>query len=281
MERNTLKTVKVEIEDGIAWVTLNRPEKRNAMSPELHEEMDWVLADLETDPEVRVLVLTGAGNSWCAGQDLQKFFRDGVDDAAKAKRLREVSERWRSLRLTNYDKPTIAMVNGYCFGGAFTQLTSCDYAIAAEDATFGLSEVNWGMIPGGIVAKVLVDIMPFRDALYYTTTGETFDGRKASELRLVNKAVPLDKLREETIALAKTLMEKNPHTLRAIKHCMRRVRNMDYFQAFDYLAATLSDMKMADNQGKGRAEAMKQFLDDKTYRPGLGAYKHTDGKDAE
>jgi feruloyl-CoA hydratase/lyase len=241
----------------------------------MHKEMDWLLADLESDVDAKVLVLTGAGNSWCAGQDLQKFFRDGVDDVRKAKRMREVSERWRSLRLTNYDKPTIAMVNGYCFGGAFTQLTSCDYAIAAENASFGLSEVNWGMIPGGIVAKAIVDIMPFRDALYYATTGETFDGRKASELRLVNKAVPLERLREESVALAKTLMGKNPHTLRAIKHCMRRVRHMDYFQAFDYLAAKLSEMKMSD-PANGREEAMRQFLDEKSYRPGLGAYKHPD-----
>jgi trans-feruloyl-CoA hydratase/vanillin synthase len=273
MDRASLQTVRLELEDGIAWVILNRPDKKNAMSPELHEEMDWLLADLETDPAVRALVLTGAGNSWCAGQDLKKFFREGVDDAAKAKRLREVSERWRSLRLSNYDKPTIAMVNGYCFGGAFTQLISCDYAIADENAVFGLSEVNWGMIPGGIVAKVLVDIIPFRDALYYTTTGETFDGRKAAELRLVNKAVTADRLREETVSLARMLMEKNPHTLRAIKHCMRRVRDMDYFQAHDYLASKLSDMRLNDRR-KGREEAMKQFLDDKTYRPGLGAYKH-------
>ena len=267
-----LKTVKLEIEDGIGWVILNRPEKRNAMSPELHEEMDALLADLETDDRVKVLVLTGAGNSWCAGQDLKAFFRDGVDNERQAKRIREVSERWRSHRLTNYDKPTIAMVNGYCFGGAFTQLTSCDFAIADEQAVFGLSEVNWGMIPGGIVAKALVDIMPFRDALFYTATGRTFDGRKAEQMSLVNMAVPKERLREETVALAKELMEKNPHTLRAIKHCMRRVRNMDYFEAHDYLAAKLSEMRLLDDS-KGREEAMKQFLDDKSYRPGLGAYK--------
>ena len=265
-------TVKLEIEDGIGWVILNRPEKRNAMSPEMHEEMDSLLADLETDDRVKVLVLTGAGNSWCAGQDLKAFFRDGVDDERQAKRIREVSERWRSHPLTNYDKPTIAMVNGYCFGGAFTQLTSCDYAIADEAAVFGLSEVNWGMIPGGIVAKALVDIMPFRDALFYTTTGRTFDGKKAEQMSLVNMAVPKERLRAETVALAKELMEKNPHTLRAIKHCMRRVRNMDYFEAHDYLAAKLSEMRLLDNS-KGREEAMKQFLDDKSYRPGFGAYK--------
>ena len=277
MERSSLTTIKLDIADGIAWVSFNRPEKKNAMSPELHEEMDWLLADLEKDPAAKVLVLTGEGNSWCAGQDLQKFFREGVDNPAHAKSLREVSERWRSLRLANYDKPTIAMVNGYCFGGAFTQLTSCDFAIAATDAVFGLSEVNWGMIPGGIVAKVLVDTLPFRDALYYAATGETFDGRKASEMRLVNKAVPRERLRAETTELARTLMGKNPHTLRSIKHSMRRVRDMDYFQAFDYLAAKLSEMRLADG-GRGRAEAMKQFLDEKSYRPGFDAYKERDSE---
>jgi trans-feruloyl-CoA hydratase/vanillin synthase len=272
MNRTDLSTVSLEIEDGIAWIALNRPEKKNAMSPRLHEEMDWLLADIEADEAVKVVVLTGKGDSWCAGQDLKAFFREGVDNPKNAKRLRETSERWRSLRLQGYDKPTIAMVNGYCFGGAFTQLTSCDFAIAAETATFGLSEVNWGMIPGGIVAKALVDSMDFRDALYYASTGETFDGKRAAELRLVNKAVPTDTLRDETIALARTLMGKNPHTLRAIKHSMRSVRRMDYFQAFDYLGAKLAEMRYAD-PSDGRQKAMKQFLDEKTYRPGLGAYE--------
>lgn len=267
-----MKTIKLQVENGIAWVSLNRPEKRNAMSPELHEEMDRLLVELEVDDEVKVVVLTGEGEAWCAGQDLQKFFREGVDQPHLKKRTLEVAERWRSIRLANYDKPTIAMVNGYCFGGAFTQLVSCDYAIAAEDAIFGLSEINWGILPGGVVSKVVVDTMPFRDALYYATTGESFDGRKAAEMRLVNKAVPKAKLREAVADLANVLMQKNPETLRATKHCMRRVRNMDYFEAFDYLAAKGAEVKVRDKEN-GRAEAMRQFLDEKSYRPGLGTYK--------
>jgi trans-feruloyl-CoA hydratase/vanillin synthase len=98
-------------------------------------------------------------------------------------------------------------------------------------------------------------------------------------MSLVNMAVPKERLREETVKLAKELMDKNPYTLRAIKHCMRRVRRMDYFEAFDYLAAKLSEMRFAD-RSKGREEAMKQFLDDKSYRPGFGAYKAgTSGND--
>ena len=81
-----------------------------------------------------------------------------------------------------FPKPTIAMVNGFCFGGAFTPLIACDFAIAAEDATFGLSEINWGIFPGGLVSRVLADAMSYRDAMYYIMTGDPFDGKKAAEL---------------------------------------------------------------------------------------------------
>ena len=90
------------------------------------------------------------------------------------------------------------MVNGWCFGGAFTPLVSCDLAIAAEEATFGLSEINWGIIPAGVVSKAVAQVMSQRDALYYIMTGETFDGRKAAAMGLVNEAVPKAKLRQRT-----------------------------------------------------------------------------------
>ncbi len=82
------------------------------------------------------------------------------------------------------------MVNGYCFGGAFTQVSACDFAIAADDAIFGLSEVNWGILPGGIVAWNIMELMPFRDAMYYAMTGDTFDGKRAAQIEFVTKAVP-------------------------------------------------------------------------------------------
>ena len=89
-----------------------------------------------------------------------------------------------------YAKPTIAMVNGFCFGGGFTQLIACDFAIAAEDAQFGLSEVNWGILPGGFVSKALVEALGMRDAVWFAVTGDTFDGRVAERARLINRAVP-------------------------------------------------------------------------------------------
>lgn len=265
------ETVLVDFEDGVAWVTLNRPAKRNAMNPTLNREMLQVLDELEGDDRCGVLVLTGAGESFCAGMDLQEYFRANDDKprAATLKARREAGDWWR--RLMFFEKPTIAMVNGWCFGGAFTPLIACDLAVAAEEATFGLSEINWGIIPGGNVTRAVAEVMSHRDALYHIMTGLPFDGRKAAEMRLVNEAVPLTRLRERTRELCDILLEKNPVTLKAAKDAFKRVGSMPWDTSDDYLYAKTEQMLYLDKAG--RDEGLKQFLDDKTYRPGLGAYK--------
>ncbi len=271
MATMSYETVKVEKENGITWVILNRPEKRNAMNPQMHYDMLDVITELEVDDETRVLVLTGAGNSWCAGQDLKEYFRALDNNPKERRRAGWSSQQWRWEKLSIFPKPTIAMVNGFCFGGAFTPLVACDFAIAAEDAVFGLSEINWGILPGGLVSKVFADIVSYRDGLYYAMTGDSFDGKKAAEIRLVNYAVPREKLREETVALAGKLMQKNPWALRACKQAFKTVRTMDYHQAADYLSAKSIEIRHMDREG-GREKGMKQFLDDKTYRPGFEPY---------
>jgi len=267
------KMVLVELDEGVAWVTMNRPEKRNAVNPELSAEMMTVLDALEIDQRCGVLVLTGAGEAYCAGMDLREFFRatDALSPEERA-RFTRASAQWQWRRLSYYMKPTIAMVNGWCFGGAFNHLIGCDLAIADEEAQFGLSEINWGIIPAGNVLKSVASVMNQRDALYYTMTGETFSGRKAAEMGLVNEAVPKARLRPRTRELAKSLLGKNPTVLRAAKHACRRVRSMDWDEAEDYLFAKLDQSRFLDPEG-GREKGMGQFLDDKSYRPGLGAYR--------
>ncbi len=272
MATKSYATVKIEKEDGITWVIFNRPEKRNAMNAQLHFDMLDAITDLETDSETKILVLTGAGNSWCAGQDLKGYFRYLDDNPAERRRASWASQEWRWRRLYTFPKPTIAMVNGYCFGGAFTPLIACDFAIASEEAIFGLSEVNWGIFPGGLVSRVLAEAMTYRDAMYYIMTGDSFNGKQAATMRLVTFAVPQEKLRDETVKLARNLMEKNPHVLRAAKEVYKTCRTMDFWQAEDYMAAKGTALRATDPE-KGREEGMKQFLDDKTYRPGFGAYK--------
>lgn len=257
-------TVKVDVEGGIAWVTLNRPDKRNAMNPTLNREMADVLETLEQDAQAQVLVLTGAGDSFSAGMDLKEYFRetDAGPEVLELKVRREASLwQWRLLRL--YAKPTIAMVNGWCFGGAFTPLVACDLAIAADEATFGLSEVNWGIPPGNLVSKALADTVGMRNALYYIMTGETFGGQRAAEMGLVNKSVPRAQLREEVEKLAQSLLQKNPVVVRAAKVGFKVAREFGWDQAEDYLYAKLDQSNFRDPE-KGREQGLKQFLDRKS-----------------
>ena len=176
------ENITVDIQDGIAWTALNRPEKKNAMSPELHYDMDDAIGRLEMDPAAKVVVIMGTGGNFSSGKDLKKFFREQEDDAYERKRSQRAANSWRWDRLYNYDKPTIAMVEGYCVGGAFMQLLGTDFALAASNATFSLSEINWGILPGALVSKVVADAILPRHALYYACLGEAFEGDEAARI---------------------------------------------------------------------------------------------------
>jgi trans-feruloyl-CoA hydratase/vanillin synthase len=265
--------VKVQIEAGIAWVTLNRPEKRNAMNPALNAEMIKVLDQIEEDDSAAVLVLTGAGDAFSAGMDLKEYFRE-TDKAPGGVqiRVRRDANQWQWKRLMTYSKPTIAMVNGWCFGGAFTPLVACDLAIADEKAQFGLSEINWGIPPGSVVSRALAATIGQRNALHYIMTGEPFDGKRAAEMGLVNRAVPAAQLRDEVSKLADTLKAKNPVVLRAAKIGFKMAREMPWELAEDYLYAKLEQSQFLDREG-GREAGLNQFLDKKSFRPGLSTYE--------
>ncbi len=267
------QTVVYSIENGIAWVKFNRPEKRNAMSPALNRRMMTVLDELEFHPDAGVVVLTGEGSAWTAGMDLQEYFRDteGTGLGGTRKAQRESYGWWRRLRW--YQKPTIAMINGWCFGGGYGPLFGCDLAFCAEDAHFGLSEINWGILPGGGASKVAVELLSFRRAMYHAMLGENIDGRKAEAWGLVNEALPAAQLRARVVEVAEALLKKNPVALKATKDAIRRVREMTYDNAEDFLVRAQEAANSYDDDG--RKEGLKQFLDDKTYKPGLGAYDLT------
>ncbi|SCW74829.1 trans-feruloyl-CoA hydratase / vanillin synthase [Rhizobium mongolense subsp. loessense] len=267
---NDIDTVAYDLVDGIAWVRFNRPDKRNAMSPMLNRAMMEVLDELEFREDVGVLVLTGEGAAWTAGMDLKEYFRETEAEGLKGvrKSQRESYGWWRRLRW--YQKPTIAMVNGWCFGGGYGPLFACDLAFAADEAKFGLSEINWGILPGGGATKVAVELLPFRKAMYHALLGEPIDGKTAAEWGLVNESLPLAGLKNRVIEVAKVLLEKNPVALKATKDAVRRVGIMAYDEAEDYLVRAQEAANSFDNDG--RKEGIRQFIDEKSYRPGLGAY---------
>ncbi len=269
-DRSETETVAFDVQDGIAWVRFNRPEKRNCMSPKLNRQMGRVLDELEFREDVGVLVLSGEGSAWSAGMDLKEYFRETEAQGLAGTRTaqREAYGWWRRLRW--YQKPTIAMVNGWCFGGGYGPLFGCDLAFAAETATFGLSEINWGILPGGGASKVIAELTGFRRAMYHAMMGENIDGKTAAEWGLVNEALPLDALRDRVEQVARVLLAKNPVALKATKDAIRRVREMTYDNAEDYLIRAQEAANSFDNDG--RKEGIRQFIDEKSYKPGLAAY---------
>jgi trans-feruloyl-CoA hydratase/vanillin synthase len=204
--------------------------------------------------------------------DLKEYFRE-VDEqpdwVQRQVRRDSMSWQWRTLR--TYAKPTIAMVNGWCFGGAFTPMIACDLAIAADEATFGLSEINWGIPPGGNVSRALAETVGTRDAMLYIMTGRTFDGQRAAQMGLVNESVPRAELRATVSTLADELKSKNPVVLRAAKLGFRHCLEMSWDASEDYLYAKLEQSQFLDREG-GRSEGLHQFLDEKSIRPGLQTY---------
>lgn len=264
-------TVAVDVVDGIAWVRFNRPDKRNAMSRKLNRRMMAVLDDLEFRDDVGVVVLGGTGDAWTAGMDLQEYFREPESEGFEAIRRSQMESYGWFARLRNLEKVTIAMVQGWCFGGGYGPLYACDLAFCSDDATFGLSEVNWGILPGGGASKAVVDLMPMRDAMYHALMGENLTGPQAAAARLVNESLPADRLEARVRDVATALLQKNWATLKATKRTIRAIRHMEYDVALDYQVRSQEALMYIDAT-RGRQEAMRQFLDDKSYKPGLGAY---------
>jgi feruloyl-CoA hydratase/lyase len=265
------ETVRHEIRDGVAWVWFNRPDKRNCMSPKLNRQMLKTLESLEFRDDVQVLVLRGEGSAWSAGMDLLEYFRMSEQEGLNATRRsqREAYSWWERLRW--YEKATVGMINGWCFGGAYGPLFACDIVVASDDAQFGLSEINWAILPGGGASKVAAELMPYRKAMYHAMMGENLTGKQAAEQGLVTESVPAERLEARVQEIADKLKAKDSHALRATKWAMRRVMEMTYDNAEDYLIRAQEALN--DFGGKAaRKEATKQFIDDKTFKPGLGAF---------
>lgn len=267
----SFKTVTVENDDGVAVVTLNRPDKMNAMNPQMHEDMTAVLEQLRYDDAVRVIVLTGAGAAFCAGMDLKEIFHELKDRPAAYDRIIRMATEWRGRTLRYYPKPTIAMVNGYCFGGAFSIVEACDIAVAADEATFGLSEINFRGFPGGSVSKSLANMIHGRDALFYAMTGRTFGGLIAAQMKLVNFSFPLVKLREETMVIAREIASKDPHSLRATKDAYRFSLEMTWEASMNYTGAKEVELQLAQKIG-WKDEGVADFVEGK-FKPGFEGHE--------
>jgi len=256
-------------ENGITTVTFNRPDKKNALNPVLHNEMLNIMNELEFDDSTRVVILTGAGDSFCAGQDLKEFFLDNVANPKDRIRTSGISRAW-GKKLRTLPKPTIAQVNGWCFGAGLRIMGLCDFAISSDKAVYGLSEINFAHFPSAGAMWVPAHLLLPRDAIYLAMTGEKIDAAVAERMRLVTKTVPHEKLREEVLNLANILRLKDPIALRACKETYRLTMRLDYDDSIEWEYAK-GEEKTYLQKGLW-VDALSDF-DKKKFRPGLETFK--------
>jgi enoyl-CoA hydratase len=196
------KPILVKVDGGICWISLNRPDKLNCMTVEMHELIWGALDEAEADGSIGCIVITGVGNrAFCAGADVSHLEKLSPNEA------KEFSEKGHKTltKILNCSKPVVAAVNGYALGGGCELAAACDFRIASEKARFGQPEINLGLVPGWGGTQLLQKIIGPARAKEVIMTGAMLNAQEAQQIGLVNKVVEADKLKEEVGAFAESL----------------------------------------------------------------------------
>ena len=213
----TYESILIERRDRVATITINRPEKRNALNIQTRAEGAAALDELRDDDSVRVVIFTGAGDkAFIAGADIAEF----AGRTALAQRA-IMLERGLFNAVDTFPKPVIAMVNGYCLGGGCELALACDIRIASDTASFGQPEINLGIIPGGGGTQRLTRLVGEGKAMEMILTGEIISAQEAFRLGLANQVVPADQLQTKTMEVANRIAEKSPVALRLAKEAVK------------------------------------------------------------
>lgn len=240
----------VEVAEGVARVTLNRPEVRNALNEALLRELESALRRLEDDPAARVVVLRGAGDrAFCAGADLRKVADRGTTLQARESfgGLGRILEHMARMRT-----PVIAQVHGHALAGGCGLAAGADIVVAADDATFGLPEIKVGLLPLVVMAPILRAVGRKR-GLLMILTGEPVSAREAYEMGLVSRLVPRGDLGGAVDALARTLAGYSPTALGLAKEAAGMVPDMEYGAALRYLRELITLVALSDDAREGIA----------------------------
>jgi enoyl-CoA hydratase/carnithine racemase len=241
--------VQVKTEGALGWVTVNRPEKRNALCTPLLQELLEVFQGLDRDPAVRVILFTGSGKTFIAGLDLEEmaalappgYMKIGSLLMQVAKTIREVS------------KPVIGVINGHAYGGGNAMAMACDLILASEDARFGQQEINVGIFGGAYILPKLVGRCR---AAEIVLLGESFSAQEALQMGLVNRVVPADQLERVAREMAQKFLTKSPLALAMAKKALLAGFNHDLDTATAYQTALMAVLYGSHDQREG----MEAFL---------------------
>ena len=240
-----------ETRGDAAWITLDQPERRNALSDAMVADLLAHLRRAMADPAVRVVVLTGSGPAFCAGADL-KAGGIGVASAAENPFVQVMQTIWDA------PKPVIGRVNGHAFGGGVGLAAACDITVAADSATFAFSEVRVGVIPA-MISVVVIPKLGVQNTMWLFLTGERFPAARAAALGLIHRAVPaadLDAAVEEVIGMIRL---GGPIAIREAKQLVRRIPTLPMHEGFAYAAAKVAELFASEEAAEGmRAFAEKR-----------------------
>lgn len=268
-ELATMHCVRVELDEGVLTITLDRPAQRNAINVALSQEMEALLQAVHLDPAVRVVVLRGSGDGFSAGLEHADFDDPGATANARSQ-ARDSANQWRGRLMRLLPQPVIAMVHGYCEGGAIAALEGCDIVLAADDTHFVLAEADAATIPAGPTPKAISRVMAGRAASYYALTGEVFDGAEAERNGLVTRSLAASELEAEVYALARSFVVKDQIAVQFTKETLLHVDAMSWDAVLNYTAAKLAELKaLQAGRPSARAAAVQSFLAGQS-KPGLG-----------
>jgi enoyl-CoA hydratase len=249
----TYKNILVETSNRISILTINRPDKRNALNQATRDEMVQALDSLEKSADSRVLVITGAGDkAFIAGADINEF------EGRTALTQREAMKGMRIFTaIEEFPKPVIAMINGFCLGGGLEVALACDIRIASDTAKLGQPEINLGIIPGGGGTQRLPRLVGEGKAMEIILGGDAIDAAHAREIGLVNQVVAANYLRSTVLSLAGRIAEKSPIALRMAKEAVKSAARMGLREGLE----RETDLFCLTFGSEDKAEGVRAFLE--------------------
>ncbi len=246
------KILNLNIEDGIAIVTISRPKALNALNSQFFREMDQMVTDIKSRNDVSVMVITGEGKAFAAGADIAEMV--DMSEAEGIEFSKTGQNTFRSLELL--EVPVIAAVNGFALGGGLELAMGCDFRIASTKAKFGQPEVNLGLTPGYAGTQRLPRLVGLADALYLLLTGDMIPAEDALRIGLVQKVVEPDQLMPEVMKIAKTIASKGPKAVRKVKMVARKGLLSDFDSG-----SALESKAFGSLFGNEGAVGMRAFLE--------------------
>lgn len=234
------ETIIYNKKDGIARVTLNRPQALNAFSVQMRDDLYEILNAIRADDEVRVAVIRGAGDkAFCAGADLKEFLT--APSVVKARRIRAVRDLWRLF--LSVPQPLIAALHGYVLGSGIEIALFCDLRIASPDVVFGLPEVSLGILPAAGGTQTLPRMLGLSGAMDMLLTGRRLSGRETLEMGMVNQIIPRDTLLQAADEMARTIASFDPAAVRAAKQSVKKGLDMTLEQGLELESRLAANIK--------------------------------------